>query len=304
MQKEKSYNVLRRFLFVLATMLFLSCSESKKENTTTSSVDTTATITTVTPIEESQSNCYNHLTELVRSSSFPFKSIDKSDINLLIDTDEDGVIFAKVFFETEGTGTLGWVNYHVKTRKLENASADLEVPQKLTFNEEYATSFEKCLGIRYISPPQDSTECFVSISDFELPFDTEALRQTNTKTHELACQIQELEKFRCGNEAISYYVLSVRESYKYVIFPEQCGDSEFQTLAILKDNRVVDQLLISQVAEAEINGKMGLNYIEFTIDKNYVIHLVHSTSTAGYKDRKVTKEEDVIITVDGKFQRR
>ncbi len=44
-------------------------------------------------------NCYDYLTELVRSSNFPFSEwkIDKNKVNLLIDEENDDTISCKLF---------------------------------------------------------------------------------------------------------------------------------------------------------------------------------------------------------------
>ncbi len=92
-------------------------------------------------------DCYNYLTELVRSSNFPFENIKKEKINLLIDEDNGDFIRAKLIFDTNGTGTIGWIEYHLKERKLFNTSANLEEPKEIKYNINYAKQFDKCKGI-------------------------------------------------------------------------------------------------------------------------------------------------------------
>ena len=97
-------------------------------------------------------DCYNHLTELVRSSSFPFNNIDSKKVNILIDEDTPNLLRLKLFFDTDGTGTLGWVMYYPKERKLLNISVNLEKPIKLTFNNSFAELYEKCKGLPVLKP--------------------------------------------------------------------------------------------------------------------------------------------------------
>lgn len=101
---------------------------------------------TGTSQDQEKSNCYGYLTELVRSSNFPFKYVSKEKTNLLIDNDTGNSVMAQLFFDTDGTGTIGWVQYDVSQRQLFNISADVEEPQKLTFKTSFAIDYEKCIG--------------------------------------------------------------------------------------------------------------------------------------------------------------
>nr|WP_314265423.1 hypothetical protein [uncultured Moellerella sp.] len=92
--------------------------------------------------------CYSYLTELVRSSQFPFAewNIKPQDVNLLIDEDDDSKIRAKLFIDTDGTGTIGWVVYNKDTGELYNITNDPDNPIKLKFNTEYAKAQQYCLS--------------------------------------------------------------------------------------------------------------------------------------------------------------
>ena len=91
-------------------------------------------------------SCYEYLTKLVRSSNFPFTYVSKEKANLLIDNDTGDRVMAQLFFETGGTGTIGWVQYDVPQRQLFNVSGDMEEPQDLTFDASFATEYETCIG--------------------------------------------------------------------------------------------------------------------------------------------------------------
>lgn len=113
---------------------------------------TTACVTQ--PAEESsmaksnqeKGSCYGYLTELVRSSNFPFKYVNKERTNLLIDNDTGDSIMAQLFFDTDGTGTIGWVQYDVTQRQLFNISGDVEDSEELTFDAAFVTGYETCIG--------------------------------------------------------------------------------------------------------------------------------------------------------------
>ncbi|VXB38015.1 conserved exported hypothetical protein [Pseudomonas sp. 8BK] len=93
-----------------------------------------------------EGSCYGYLTELVRSSNFPFKYVTKEKTNLLIDNDTGDSVMAKLLFDTNGTGTIGWVQYNVTQRQLLNISGDVEEPEELTFDTSFATEYETCIN--------------------------------------------------------------------------------------------------------------------------------------------------------------
>ena len=65
---------------------------------------------------------------------------------MLIDSDTGDSVMAKLFFDTEGTGTIGWVQYDVIQRHLFDISGDVEEPQELTFDASFAAEYETCIG--------------------------------------------------------------------------------------------------------------------------------------------------------------
>lgn len=92
-----------------------------------------------------RSECYGYLTELVRSSNFPFAYVTKDKANLLIDDDQGETVSAQVVFDTDGSGTMGWGQYDIQTQQLLNTSAELEDSVLLTFNKKYAGQYERCI---------------------------------------------------------------------------------------------------------------------------------------------------------------
>lgn len=46
------------------------------------------------PLRSDRSQCYSYLTDIVRSSSFPFTSVEKDKTNLLIDDDQGEIVSA------------------------------------------------------------------------------------------------------------------------------------------------------------------------------------------------------------------
>jgi hypothetical protein len=96
--------------------------------------------------DQEEGACYGYLTELVRSSNFPFKYVSKEKTNLLIDNDTGDSVMAQLFFDTNGTGTIGWVQYDVTQRQLFNISGEVDEPQELKFDTSFAIDYEECIG--------------------------------------------------------------------------------------------------------------------------------------------------------------
>lgn len=99
-----------------------------------------------TTLKTNRSQCYSYLTELVRSSNFPFAYVKKERANLLIDDDQGETVSAQVVFDTEGSGTIGWVKYDIQSHELLNTSAELDEPKPLTYDKEYAEQYENCIN--------------------------------------------------------------------------------------------------------------------------------------------------------------
>lgn len=98
------------------------------------------------PATAEAGSCYGYLTEMVRSSNFPFRYVGKDKVNLLIDDDDGETVQAQLLFDTDGTGTIGWIKYTPATRVLLNTSAELEEPVELSFDAKFADGYAKCLA--------------------------------------------------------------------------------------------------------------------------------------------------------------
>ncbi|MDI2090922.1 hypothetical protein [Commensalibacter oyaizuii] len=104
-------------------------------------------------------SCYGYLTELVRSSNFPFRGIKKNEISLIIDDDKGDMISAQVGYDQKRIKPdmnsfvlIGWIKYDIIHHVLWNNSADLnEHPVKLKFNRNHVIRFEKCRQLRNVN---------------------------------------------------------------------------------------------------------------------------------------------------------
>ncbi|MEG2797091.1 MAG: hypothetical protein RR958_20840 [Pseudomonas sp.] len=98
------------------------------------------------PVSAQAASCYGYLTEMVRSSNFPFRYVGKDKVNLLIDDDDGETVQAQLLYDTDGTGTIGWIKYIPASRVLLNTSAELEEPVALSFDGRFADGYAKCLA--------------------------------------------------------------------------------------------------------------------------------------------------------------
>ncbi|MTB41580.1 MULTISPECIES: hypothetical protein [Providencia] len=97
---------------------------------------------------ERHEQCYDYITELVRSSNFDLSQwkVNSADINLIIDEDNDDFIRAKLFIETIGTGTIGWVYFNKMNNTLHDITFDPDNTVNLTFNHQYLKAYKVCLN--------------------------------------------------------------------------------------------------------------------------------------------------------------
>lgn len=138
--------ILIQSFFVL---LFFSCSgqPTKKQTVTVgNTADSSIVAKHADSLKRNPQNCFEYLTGLVRSSNFPYPGlkIDGAKVKLLVDEETEEVISCKLYFDTEGTGTLGWIEYHKRSGKLFNTSPNLDSSVELTCNPHWKSLFDKC----------------------------------------------------------------------------------------------------------------------------------------------------------------
>ncbi|MPR00764.1 hypothetical protein F0169_00975 [Pseudomonas sp. MAFF 212408] len=132
MKKLKVINIIKLQAMFLTSLSIVTGSALAGENVKT--VD----------VRSFSEGCYGYLTELVRSSNFPFRYTTRDKVNLLIDNDDGERVFAQLNYETSGEGIVGWVTYYINDQLLVNSSADLEEPVALSYDKEYAEQYEDC----------------------------------------------------------------------------------------------------------------------------------------------------------------
>ena len=117
LSRKKIINQLSVILVAVVCMLSACKEEVRVSEVSMANVPADTNLSPVPPeaprAEDAKpASCYAYLTELVRSSNFPFKDIEPAKVNILIDEDSGDFLRLKLFVDTDGSGTLGWVEYY------------------------------------------------------------------------------------------------------------------------------------------------------------------------------------------------
>lgn len=91
------------------------------------------------------SDCQTCLTEIIIHSNFPFP-VNKSQVKVRIDEESVDFVKMKLYDDSNGNPTLGWVIYRPKERKLANVSGYLD-SLPLAVHQKWLDKYEACKGI-------------------------------------------------------------------------------------------------------------------------------------------------------------
>ncbi len=296
---------LRRIVWphsVLILLVFTLCSFAacrQHSNITDSQprqivADTTTTKTTALTTPVISKDCYAYLTELVRSSNFPFRNIAGNKVNILVDEDDGSVLRLKLFFDTDGAGNLGWVEYFPAERRLMNTSANLEEPEKLKFDEQFAQQFETCRGITAKpAPPVAATGTCLPSSKTKLPF-TESLEQYKSAFVDISCHFTNESAYLCGRKFLKAFPLASKNDIDIIAVPMDCGDFAYRYYIVAIKNAMVTDGLYAEGEFSEPGSDTETATTKFTLDEK--LNLTLSTTAKG-----VTALKKYALTQAGKW---
>ncbi|SHL50872.1 hypothetical protein [Chryseobacterium contaminans] len=244
-------------------------------------------------------DCYDYLTELVRSSNFPFSEwkINRDKVNLLIDEDNINIVSCKLFYDTDGTGTIGWIEYHKKEGKLFNTSANLEAPVQLKYEQKWKNLFDVCLSnnIKDTTENRNLEKIYNECNELPLP---------NNYSYDA---IIEEKGFRnLDKEYYSLFPLKYQDNYKIAKLPpindnvkpvilityNNSGQSSWY-LFILNKNFIVTSNIILYTSEELSNGKS--NTTIYNISKDYKISITKSSNSKIISSKEFTISKDGLI---------
>lgn len=265
------------FLFTICTFVLLSCkNDSNNQSIKETEITSVDTIKDEIVIPNNDEDCYNYLTELIRSSDFPFGKIKKEKVNTIIDEDNGEIIRAKLFFDTDGTGTIGWVEYHLKERKLFNSSANLEEPEPLKFDIDYAKKLESCKGMSGIKTAEDSNN-----KSIESLYKTTKLVSLPNK-YNYDFMIEEKDFIKVPAELYTSFDFENYSNFKIAKLPvegnikpvffiiyDESGQLELYLITLDSDYKIIDKLKLYNSEEIE-GGSLSTTY---EISKDYKIKI-------------------------------
>ncbi len=252
--------------------------------------------------DEITDNCYDYLTELVRSSNFPFSEwkIDKNKINLLIDEDSDDIISCKLFFDTEGTGTIGWIQYHKNNGKLFNTSANLENPVELNYDLNWKKLFDSC------SSSQKNKEISLKINPIEKYYNgSDELSLPNIYNYD---EIVEEKGFKeIDKKHYNLFSIKHADNYKMARLPiindrikpiilityNEIGQSTWYLFTLDNEYNPISNILLYTSEESDADKSKTTIY---SITKNYEITITQLSNN------KITNRKKFIISKEGFIQ--
>ncbi|MDR2238598.1 MAG: hypothetical protein LBE92_20910 [Chryseobacterium sp.] len=287
-----------KFLFIL-TIFCCKGEPVKKDNIKKNKINERVNIernNIPNPISES---CYDYLTELVRSSDFPFSEwkINKDKVNLLIDENSGNTISCKLFFETEGTGTIGWVEYNKNDGKLFNTSANLENPVELKYEQKWKVLFDECLSgnVRDINKNKALEKIYNKCNELPLPnrYDYDAIAEENG--------FIELDK-----EYYNLFPLEHQDNYKIAKLPpinenikpvilityNDSGQSSWH-LFIFNNDFLITSNIILYTSQESNNGNGDTTI--YSISRDYKIKITKTSNSKIISNKLYTISKDGLI---------
>ncbi|OWP83146.1 hypothetical protein BWK59_12090 [Flavobacterium davisii] len=308
-------------LIITLFLIFLSCKDNKETKLLPNSKDS-ITITTpkIDSVSESNSNvedkttnttntdCYDYLTELVRSSNFPFSDWDvpKEKVNLIIDEHNSEFIRAKLTYETEGTGTIGWIEYVLKTGVLKNTSTNLEVPEKLKYDKNWKSKFDEC------NHPNDKLT--ITNKSISLEDSYKICKKTGFPISYSYEFISELPNFtKIQDEIKSQYQLDHLQNLqqvnltnvgeiKPVLVSGYLDSGESELYLILLDGSYNNKSKILLYSAEEIDGVGNLS-TTFEINKNFEIKITKNKISGNGKNNVKLNSNVYKINNNGTFSK-
>lgn len=286
---------MHKYIILISLTLFICFTSCKNENTKVS----LATYNESTEKTGNKSeDCNDYLTEMVKSSTFPFEAyiVKKEDIHLLIDEEDETAIQAKVFIETDGTGTLGWIEFNKNEKNLYNTSANLENPELLDYDADWLQRYEECITKRKSILSESKKNCIVN-PNTPLPYFQSHKGLSTYLT--LNCPIKNVEDWLCDRDALSYKPIMLKDEVNVILVPLDCGDFSYRFyLLTIKDNEIVSSLY-AEGEWYEPGDEENIEITSFKIQKDSII-AVFSNNKNGEPGVDTTQYYKITATGDFK----
>lgn len=213
-------------------LFFLSCNSNTNEIRNTS------------PESESfeEKNDQEIIRELIIDSSFDFGKIKKDEVKVMVDNLLNKVMLVKIYVDTDGTGTLGWLNVDFNKNRIFDIS-DPENPISLTFNKELFQDLKE------VYVPKDEVGKFKNQEDDEVIFCSE-VENDNVFDNPL------IEKCECNtNDIVTCYSS----------FYQKQGQEYKEYLLEEIDNELSDTLFLNQLDMVKAQYKLSADSLSINV---------------------------------------
>ncbi len=204
----------------------------------------------------------NDWEQFIRLTSFDFSPYTSSEVHAYLDHIENNIALVKLFVDTDGTGTLGWVQINFNDNTVFDITLDPEHPKKLTFDEkQYVTLKEK-----YATEPEPKDEGNVLL--IWSPENMLLSEKLNLQKYQVSLPIR---------EDMDYFVYPLPNSNQnvYSIILSACslsGYCEEYLVTTTKDGKEIEKLKIYYNSAPDGNEKQS-EFCTYKLFKNGVVEL-------------------------------
>lgn len=291
-------------LFFIVFLFSCKGESGKKEKTDSISANNQSAAIT-SSVNKKSADCYDYLTELVRSSNFPFEEwkVKNEKVNLIIDEENNEIISCKLVFDTQGTGTIGWIEYHKKDGKLYNTSAELESPVELKYNKKWQNLFDACLSGNQTSNPDKITQ---NNSENLKEFYDRSTQLALPNSYDYDAIIQEKGFLPLEKKYYQIFPIEHQDNYKIAKLPiidnnirpvilityNEAGQSTWYLFTLNDQYMPVSNIILYTSEELENGSSKATTY---KISKDYKITISQESGD------KIVNKKVYTISKEGKF---
>ena len=250
---KSNYNMKKViYLALLLTVSFAQCAcVGNTKASTGSATENKASITN------------DDFREILLNSNFPFPTdIPKDKIQIEIDSQKNGTYLCRVYFETNGTGTLGWIKYDSVNKKLYNVTN--EDPVELDFEKDASDERSSILPFSF----DKYFEEYLSKGEEEIS------EEDKMKYHEYNFdennELQQVFSSKWKYTPSTYMILDKKDNFTFYFFraskQEENDSVLISILATVKGNNLIASLNMNDFDTANASST-------FDISKELVISI-------------------------------
>ena len=108
-----------------------------------------------------------------------------------------------------------------------DASANLEEPAPLKFNQKFAQQYDECKAGKIAQTSTSTTTSCLPASTLHLPI-TQSLKNLGNKFVKLTCHLAKETDYLCGKQFLECLSLPAKDDFKVIAVPMDCGDFSYR----------------------------------------------------------------------------